>query len=127
MDVASSVLGNRFAGREVARRMLATRAPGDFRDGLPYAHGLMALTRTLDRIAGAAWEESLSNRWLLALREWSGPNPNGAYPEAMRTRAWSNHTLNTPLASYAGPLPLARVRTFGVGLGGRLAGLLRRG
>lgn len=101
VDVAYAVFGNAFAGREIARRMMAPRVPGDFRDGLPYAHRLVALARTFDRIDGAAWEESLYNRWLLALRELSRPSTDAAFPEAMRTRAWANHTLNAQLASYA--------------------------
>ncbi len=100
LDMAYSVLGHRQVGWEIARRMLDTASGGDFRDGLPYAHNLTALAATFDRIAPAAWEDSIYTRWLAALRELSAPTTAPQFPEAMRTRAWVMRTLNTQLASY---------------------------
>jgi hypothetical protein len=55
---------------------------------------------TFDRIAPEAWEESLYTRWLGALRQLSVPTTDARWPQAMRTRAWARHALNTQLASY---------------------------
>lgn len=101
LDMAYSVLGNRAAGPEIAERML-NRDGLHFRDGLPYAHNLVALARTFERIPAVAWEESIYTRWLGALRELSAVNipADARFPEAMRTRAWAMRLLNTQLASY---------------------------
>ena len=101
LDVAYSVLGNRAAGPELARHMLETHLPGNFRDGFPYAHNLEALAATFDRLEPAAWTDSLYARWLAALRSLSRPTTDPSHPEAMRTRAWSMRTLGTQMASYS--------------------------
>jgi hypothetical protein len=101
VDVAFSVLGNRSTGDLIAQRMLAPREAGDFRDGLPYAHNLLAVAATIDRTTMAGWEDSIATRWLWALRALSEPVTGPEFPEAMRTRAWARRTLNTQLASYA--------------------------
>lgn len=100
LDVAYSVLGNRQVGPELAERMLTPRTPGNFRDGFPYAHRLAALAATFDRFDADAWNDTLYTRWLAALRELASPTTNPEFPQAMRTRAWAHHSLNTQLASY---------------------------
>lgn len=102
LDMAYAVLGNRHTGPEIAQRMLASESRRNFRDGLPYAHNLIALARTFERIPEPAWDESIYTRWLAALRQISAPNiaADTRFPEAMRTRAWAMRLLNTQLASY---------------------------
>ncbi len=100
LDVAYATLGNRQVGDLIAARMLDTSGIGKFRDGYPYAHNLTAAAATFDRLPTAAWEDSLYTRWLAALRTLSAPTTDAVFPQAMRTRAWARHTLNTQLASY---------------------------
>lgn len=100
LDVAYATLGNRQTSDLIATRMLDGSGIGRFRDGYPYAHNLLAAAATFDRLPPAAWEDSLYTRWLAALRELSWPTTDARYPQAMRTRAWARHTLNTQLASY---------------------------
>lgn len=100
LDVAYTALGNRQTGDLIASRMLDASGIGRFRDGYPYAHNLVAATATFDRLPATAWEDSLYVRWLAALRELSQPTTDDRFPQAMRTRAWARHTLNTQLASY---------------------------
>ena len=100
LDVAYTVLGNRQVGDLIAARMLDASGIGKFRDGYPYAHNLTAAAATFDRLPAAAWQDSIYTGWLAALRSLSEPTTNSVYPQAMRTRAWARHTLNTQLASY---------------------------
>jgi hypothetical protein len=101
LDVAYSVLGNPSVADLIAERMLTPWEAGNFRDGYPYAHNLVAAKQTVDQFSTAAWTDSLYTRWLYALRALSEPTLGAEYPQAMRTRAWSRRTLNTQLASYA--------------------------
>ncbi len=101
LDVAYSVLGNTAIGSELARRMQGPPAPGQFRDGFPYAHVLEAVRETTGALRPEAWEDTLYMRWLWALRALSEPTTDAKFPEAMRTRAWAMRTLNTQMASYS--------------------------
>lgn len=100
LDVVYATLGNRQVGDLIAARMLDASGRGSFRDGYPYAHNLTALAATFERLPAAAWGDSIYTRWLAALRALSAPTTGTEYPQAMRTRAWARHTLNTQLASY---------------------------
>lgn len=100
-DVAYAVLGNSRAGWLLGERMVAPRTAGNFRDGYPYAHNLTALARTFDRLEPSAWTDTIYSRWLWALRALSPTNVDPRLPQAMRTRAWAMHSLNTQLASYS--------------------------
>ncbi|MBL9128353.1 MAG: DUF3160 domain-containing protein [Verrucomicrobiales bacterium] len=100
-DVAYAVLGNRRAGWYLGEQMTNPRSDGNFRDGYPYAHNLTALARTFDRLDPGAWTDTIYARWLWALRALSPTNVDARLPQAMRTRAWAMHSLNTQLASYS--------------------------
>lgn len=100
LDMAYATLDNRQVGDLIATRMMDASGIGKFRDGYPYAHNLTALAATFDRLAPEAWQDSIYTRWLAALRTLSVPTTGTNYPQAMRTKAWARHALNTQLASY---------------------------
>jgi hypothetical protein len=100
LDMAYTALANHQIGWVIAERMLDDANRTNFRDGLPYAHNLVALANTFERLPTAAWQESIYVRWLAALRELSRWTTGTFWPEAMRTRAWALRMLNAQLASY---------------------------
>jgi hypothetical protein len=99
LDVAFAVLGNNQAVPMLVERM-TTASGRKFRDGLNYQHNLAAVRAVFDDRPIDFWDESLYNLWLRCLRELSAPTTDATFPDAMRTRAWAEKTLNTQLASW---------------------------
>src|SRR5262249_19130702 len=100
LDVGFSVFANDSTVPLLVERMTAANGR-EFRDGLPYQHNRAAVRAVIDKQPASGWQESLYTGWLGALRELSKPTTGAKFPEAMRTRAWADRTLNTQLASWA--------------------------
>jgi hypothetical protein len=96
--VAFAALGNDQVVPDLVDRM--TAGPRKFRDRENYQHNLLAARLTVDQRPAAAWEGTVYDGWLGALRELSKPTTDKKYPEAMRTKAWAMKSLNTQLASW---------------------------
>lgn len=99
LDVAFSVFGNDQVVRDLVVR-INTQNGVHFRDGLPYQHNLSAVRKVIDGQDASIWTNNIYTAWIAALRALSAPTVDSKYPEAMRTRAWANKTLNTQLASW---------------------------
>jgi hypothetical protein len=106
LDTAFAVLGNNQVVPELTAQMKGMFSDPDrphalrFRDGLPYQHNLAAVRAVMDSQEPGAWDSNHYMSWLGCLRELSAPTTDARYPEVMRTRAWSQKTLNTQLASW---------------------------
>jgi hypothetical protein len=98
LDVAFAALANDQVVPELVDRMIA--GPRKFRDRENYQHNLLAARLTVDQRPATAWESTVYDGWLAALRELSKPTTDTKYPEAMRTKAWAMKALNTQLASW---------------------------
>jgi hypothetical protein len=98
LDVAFAALGNDHVVPDLVDRM--TAGPRKFRDRENYQHNLLAVRSVVDRLPAAAWDGTVYDCWLGALRELSRPTTDAKFPEAMRTRAWVMKGLNTQLASW---------------------------
>ncbi len=99
LDVAFSILGNDQVVPDLVARIKNVNGVS-FRDGLPYQHNLSAVRNVIDSQDAGIWTNNIYTAWLGALRALSAPTVDSKYPEAMRTRAWANKTLNTQLASW---------------------------
>ncbi|MCI0537579.1 MAG: DUF3160 domain-containing protein [Verrucomicrobiales bacterium] len=106
LDVAFSVLANDQAVPDLVRMMkgqydnAARPHARIFRDGLNYQHNLAAVRKVMDRQTPEAWNTSIYMNWLACLRALSAPTTDSRFPEALRTRAWAQKTINTQLASW---------------------------
>jgi hypothetical protein len=102
LDVAFSVLGNDQVVPDLVARIKMKNTNGGvaFRDGYPYQHNLSAVRKVIDGQDAGIWTNNIYTAWIAALRTLSSSTVDSKYPEAMRTRAWANKTLNTQLASW---------------------------
>ncbi len=106
LDVAFSVLNNNEVVPELVARMTNSAARSStnhtvrFRDGYNYQHNLAAAREVINSLNTNCWDSNIYLDWLGCLRELSKPSTHPAYPQAMRTRAWTLRTLNTQLASW---------------------------
>jgi hypothetical protein len=98
LDVAFAALGNDHVVPDLVARMKG--GPRKFRDGENYQHHLLAARAVVDRLPAKAWDTTVYDCWLGALRELSRPTTDAKYPESMRTKAWAMKGLNTQLASW---------------------------
>lgn len=98
LDTAYAAFGNDHVVPDLVERM--TAGPRRFRDKENYQHNLLAARTVVDRLPPGAWEGTVYENWLGALRELSKPTTDVKFPEAMRTRAWALKGLNTQLASW---------------------------
>lgn len=99
LDIAFSVLGNDQVVPYLTARILSTNGV-PWRDGLPYQHNLTAVRNVIDSQDVGIWTNNIYTSWIAALRALSAPTTAPNFPQAMRTRAWANKTLNTQLASW---------------------------
>jgi Protein of unknown function (DUF3160) len=67
----------------------------------PYQGRLEALRRLTDELDPEFWRGDLYHAWLNALRALDDTRDLDGLPTSMRTQAWSTHTLETQLASWA--------------------------
>lgn len=99
LDVAFSVFGNDQVVPYLTSR-IKSGGGVRWRDGFPYQHNLSAVRKVIDGQDAGIWTNNIYTAWIAALRALSTPTVDSKYPEAMRTRAWANKTLNTQLASW---------------------------
>lgn len=78
----------------------ATHLAGEL-DQYHYAGHLAALRRQIDGFPDAYWSMPVYNGWLGLIRSLSAPTLDARYPQALRTAAWADKTLQTQLASWA--------------------------
>jgi len=100
LDMAFAVLGNDQVVPELTARMKDDKGRA-FRDGLNYQHNLAAVRETVEKQTPLAWEGSIYAQWLSCLRTLSTPTTDAKYPEVMRTKAWSQKSLETQLGSWS--------------------------
>jgi hypothetical protein len=98
LDAAFAALGNDNVVPELVDRM--TNGTRKFRDKENYQHNLLAARAVIDRRPAAAWDGTVYDNWLGALRELSEPTTDAKFPEALRTKAWAMKSVNTQLASW---------------------------
>ncbi|MEZ4448675.1 MAG: DUF3160 domain-containing protein [Nannocystaceae bacterium] len=90
LDVAFA-LGNNGGGHHLKPEL----------DGYGYQGVLHELRFLIDAHPADFWDQTFYNGWLAAIRALNDLADFDQRPEAMRTRAWNDKTLNTQLASWA--------------------------
>ncbi len=55
----------------------------------------------VDSLDASFWDAPIYNEWLKMIRALNEPTTSENYPQAMRTEAWADKTLQTQLASWA--------------------------
>lgn len=66
-----------------------------------YAANLLAMRRVVDDYPPEAWNETLYNSWLSALRTLDDVDQSPHFPDVMRQPAWQHKQLQTQLSSWA--------------------------
>ncbi|MEZ4869576.1 MAG: DUF3160 domain-containing protein [Caldilineaceae bacterium] len=66
----------------------------------PYGGYLAALRQQIDGVDESFWQAPIYNEWLGLIRTLNVPTVDAAYPQSMRTAAWSDKTLETQLAAW---------------------------
>lgn len=66
-----------------------------------YGGHLAALRQQIDGFAPSYWQTPIYNQWLGLIRALNAPTTGAQYPQALRTAAWADKTLQTQLASWA--------------------------